>query len=216
MHYKIIIKRVIDIIMTVLLLFLMGYQFFGDRAHEYAGAALFLCFIVHHILNINWYKAMFRGKYHMVRVYQSILNLLLLAAMFGIMWSGILLSRHVFLWISLPGKISVARLVHMVSAYWGFIFMAMHIGLHLSMICKKIPMKNEFIRKAVKIIVYIIAIYGIYAFLKRNLINYLFLKTQFAFFNFTESKILFYVDYLSIVILFILAADWLWKILKAR
>lgn len=216
MHYKIIIKRMIDIIMTVLLLFLMGYQFFGDRAHEYAGAALFLCFIVHHILNINWYKAMFRGKYYPVRIYQSILNSLLLMAMIGLMWSGILLSRHVFVWISLPGKISVARLVHMVSAYWGFIFMAMHIGLHLSMICKNIQVKNESIRKVIKIIGYGIAVYGIYAFFKRNIVNYLFLKTQFVFFDFMESKVLFYVDYLSIVILFVLAADWLWKILKAR
>lgn len=84
------------------------------------------------------------------------------------------------------------------------------------MICKKIPIKNESTKKAIKIIAHGIAIYGIYAFFKRNLINYLFLKTQFVFFNFTESKILFYIDYLSIVILFILAANWLWKILKAR
>ena len=45
------LKVGIDILMTLLLLFLMGYQFWGEAAHEWAGAGMFALFIVHHLLN---------------------------------------------------------------------------------------------------------------------------------------------------------------------
>ena len=34
------IKLAVDLLMTVLLLFLMGYQLWGDAAHEWAGAGM--------------------------------------------------------------------------------------------------------------------------------------------------------------------------------
>ena len=36
-----------DALMALVLLFLMGYQFWGDVAHEWADAAMFILFIVH-------------------------------------------------------------------------------------------------------------------------------------------------------------------------
>ena len=42
-------KWAVDAAMTVALLFLMGYQFWGDAAHEWAGAGIFVLFAVHHI-----------------------------------------------------------------------------------------------------------------------------------------------------------------------
>ena len=56
------IKPVGDIFMTVLLLFLMGYQFWGETAHEWAGTLMLLLFIAHHILNAGWYKNIFRWQ----------------------------------------------------------------------------------------------------------------------------------------------------------
>ena len=34
----------------------MGYQFWGETAHEWAGTLMLLLFIAHHILNAGWYK----------------------------------------------------------------------------------------------------------------------------------------------------------------
>ena len=51
MKPKAVFKIVVDILMTLGLLFLMGYQFWGDVAHEWVGAGMFLVFILHHILN---------------------------------------------------------------------------------------------------------------------------------------------------------------------
>ena len=63
MKPKAIIKIVVDVLMTLALLFLMGYQFWGDIAHEWVGAGMFLLFILHHILNRSWYNSILKGKY---------------------------------------------------------------------------------------------------------------------------------------------------------
>ena len=59
MKPKAIFKIVIDILMTLLLLFLMGYQFWGDAAHEWAGAGMFALFIIHHLLTEAGIKTCF-------------------------------------------------------------------------------------------------------------------------------------------------------------
>ena len=51
MKLKAVLKIAVDVLMTGALLFLMGYQFWGDTAHEWVGAGMFLLFIIHHILN---------------------------------------------------------------------------------------------------------------------------------------------------------------------
>ena len=63
MKSKAIVKMSVDVFMTVGMLFVSGYQFWGESAHEWAGAGLFVLFIIHHLLNLNWYKNLFRGKY---------------------------------------------------------------------------------------------------------------------------------------------------------
>lgn len=58
-----IIKRIVDAVLTVLLLFLMALQVTGDVIHEWLGIGMTVTLIFHHILNRKWYKAVFKGKY---------------------------------------------------------------------------------------------------------------------------------------------------------
>ena len=122
------IKPVVDIFMTVLLLFLMGYQFWGETAHEWAGTLMLLLFIAHHILNAGWYKNIFRGRYTPVRIIMTVINLALLVTMLCLMGSGIMMSRHVFSFLSVSSGMGTARLVHMAACYWGFVLMSLHLG----------------------------------------------------------------------------------------
>lgn len=96
MNKKFIYKIVIDMIMTVLLLFLMARQRTGDSAHEWIGAAMLILWIVHHILNRSWYSHLFKGKYTPVRILQMVINFAVLLSMLGLTVSGIILSREVF------------------------------------------------------------------------------------------------------------------------
>lgn len=218
MPKKVVVKRIVDFIMTFLLLFLMGYQFWGQLAHEWAGVIMFVCFILHHILNRNWYTSLKKGKCTSTRVIWIILNILLFAAMIGLMISGIMLSRHAFAFLSIKGSMSFVRRLHMVSAYWGFLLMALHIGFHWVMLWNpiKAKIKNSRLLFLLKTAGWVFAVYGIYVFVKRNLIQYLFLKTEFVFMDFSESKVLFYLDYLSMIAMFILAATLIKKVFGSR
>lgn len=127
-------KIAIDMIMTVLLLFLMARQITGDLAHEWLGAGMFVLWIVHHILNRNWYSHLFKGKYTPARIIQIIINAALFLSMLGLMVSGVILSRKVFAFLPISGGVAFARSLHIVSAFWGFVPMAFHLGLHWNMI----------------------------------------------------------------------------------
>ena len=212
------IKKSIDLIMLFLLLFLMGYQFWGAAAHKAAGICMFTFFIVHNVLNYGWYKTLAKGRYTPIRIFHVIINLLLLLSMIGLMVSGIILSNHAFKFLSIEISISFARVLHMVSAYWGLILMAMHIGIHWRIIWNKVKkkIKSNFIKAALEVLSVIIAAYGIYAFIKRKFMSYMFLKTQFVFLNFSESKILFYIDYLCIIEAFIFIPYIFVNILRGR
>ena len=92
---KKIIKITIDIIMTLLFFVLMAYHFTGDAVHEYLGFLLFIFFILHHILNFNWYKNIYKGKYNFNRILNTFINTMLFLCMAGLMISGILFSQRV-------------------------------------------------------------------------------------------------------------------------
>ena len=122
------VKVCIDIAMTLGLLFLMGYHLWGDTAHEWVGAGIFVLFILHHILNWRWWAGLFKGKYSAVRILQVVIDLLTLAAMLGLMVSAVILSNNVFAFLHIRGHMSFARRLHMAAAYWGFLLMAAHLG----------------------------------------------------------------------------------------
>ena len=47
-----------------------------------------------------------------------------------------------------------------------------------------------------------ISLYGIYAFFKRQIPAYMFLQLPFAFFDYSEARFFFFVDYIAIMVLF--------------
>ncbi len=134
MKPKMKIKIGIDFLMTVLLLLLMAYQVVGETLHEWFGAAMLVLFIAHNILNIKWYKNLFHGKYKPVRILGTILNLVVLAALLSLGYSGIVMSRHLFAFLPINRGMALARVMHLAGSYWGFVLISLHLGLHWGMI----------------------------------------------------------------------------------
>lgn len=208
MKIKSKIKIITDIAMTVLLMFVMGYQFFGREEHEWLGVAMFVLFVLHHILNLQWHKNLFKGRYNAMRIISLVVDVLVFVTMIAQMVSGIIMSRYVFKFLNITSGMAVARKVHLMMAYWGFILMSFHIGLHLNMIIGMIKKnrKNKSMSKPSFIIGLLVFGYGIYAFVKRDFYSNMFLKKEFVFFNYNESRLWFYLDYFAIMWLFIFAA----------
>ena len=188
-------KLAVDILMTLTLLFLMGYQLWGETAHEWAGAFMLMLFLAHHVLNTAWHRNLFRGKYTRVRILTSAVDLALFVVMICLMVSGITMSRHVFAFLPISGGMGTARLVHMAACYWGFALMAFHLGLHWGMTLARFRQmlgmdRSSGIRRTVlRIAGGLTAGYGLYVFVTRDLATYMFLRTQFVFLDYSESPI---------------------------
>lgn len=211
MKKKQICRIVIDLLMTVLLLFLMARQITGDSAHEWLGAGMFVLWIAHHILNRKWYGRLFKGKYRPVRILQAVMNAALFCSMLGLMISGLILSREVFAFLPISGGIAFARSLHIVSAFWGFVLMALHFGLHWNRmlgVIRKVtgPVSSKRMRIFLRMIAALIAGYGAYAFLKNQLLSYMFLTSHFVFFDYEKPVPLFFAEYMAMMWLFVFLA----------
>lgn len=220
MKSKAIIKLSVDVLMTLALLFLMGYHLWGEALHEWVGAGMLILFIAHHILNGHWHKTLFKGKYSVLRITTLCVDLLVLLAMFAQMYSGIVMSRYVFGFLPSTGGLSLARRIHILGAYWGFLLMSLHLGLHWNMILGMLR-KTARIKSGSKvrsitafIVGLVIAGYGVWAFIGRDFPTYLFLKSEFVFLDYSEPKILFYIDYLALMGLCIFIAHYSTKLIR--
>lgn len=207
MKLKMIWKIVVDIGMTLILLLLMTYELIGQAVHEWIGIGMFLLFVLHHILNANWSKNLRRGKYTPLRIVQTALVVLVLLSMAGSMVSGVILSRHAFSFLPIRGGRSFARSLHMVSAYWGLVFMSLHLGFHWQMMigmAGRLWEKTSLCSKWLgRLAAFAIAVYGLYAFMKRGIGSYMILKNQFVFFDFEEPLLFFLIDYMAVMGLFV-------------
>lgn len=214
------LKIIIDVLMTFGLLLLMPYELVGDAAHEWIGIGMFVLMILHHMLNRAWLCSLFKGRYTPVRIVQTLLVVLVLICMLGSMVSGILLSRHVFSFLEIRGVASVARSVHMASAYWGLAFMSLHLGLHWSMVLgmmKKVSKAPSAVRTwCVRGAGAAIAAYGVSAFIKREIGSYMLLRIHFVFFDYEEPLIFFLMDYMAVMGLFVWTGHYIGKLLKKK
>lgn len=195
------IKMGIDFLMTVLLLCLMAYQITGQELHEWFGAGMLILFITHNILNIRWYGNLFKGKYKPLRIVQTIVNFSVLASMLCLGYSGIVMSRHVFVALPISGPMATARSMHMAASYWGFVLMSIHLGMHWGMIGRllkdrKIPAAAVW---ALQFLAVVIAGYGLVCFIQKDIASYMFLKNQFVFFDFEQSTVSVFVEYIAMM-----------------
>lgn len=212
------IKIAVDAAMILILLLLMAYERVGQAAHEWLGAGIFLLYFLHHFLNRGWHKNLLCGRYTPLRTMQTLLALLLCAAALGSMWSGIILSRHVFAFLPISGGRSAARVAHMVCGYWGFVLMLMHLGFHwgimLNFLEKHLKVDPEKRKWFCRLAVLLAAGYGLIAFWRRALGTYMLLQSHFVFFDFEEPLALFFADYIAVMALFAAAGYYLAKALK--
>ncbi len=197
------LRIVTDGSMTVLLFFLMGYHITGDWAHEVAGALMYLLFLVHNWLNWPWYRALLRGAYRPFRAFQTAVNLLLLANTLGLVVSGVMLSRYVFAFLPIRGGMAFARRLHMLTAYWGFILMAVHLGLHWGMVVGRLKGRGLLgpKRRWLQWFGWALAAWGLWAFFRRDFPSYLFLRILYSFWDYDQPLYLFLWDYLAIMAL---------------
>lgn len=226
------LRMTIDITMTILSIILMGgnFLFLEEIVHEILGVGLFFLWAIHIILNRRWYaslaqasklitstnandrrsyRAIFRGKYNPYRIMQTVINCCILICTILLMISGIILSNHLFTFLNIQGGLGFARIAHLLASHWYYLFMSLHIGLHVGHLFQNVTAKI-----LPRILLALVCAYGIYAFIARGVWKYLILQQQFFFFDLERGYILFAIDYISIIILFATLSHLLAKSLK--
>jgi hypothetical protein len=199
---------------------LMARHFSGEKAHEWLGVAMLALITAHNVLNRNWYKGIPKGKYPAYRIFHSTVNILTLCLFIALGLSGMVISGHVFVFLNIRRGISLARRIHMAAAYWAFIFIAFHIGLHwnkpLNFIRKEVKkiIRNEI--WALRLLAAAIFVFGSYASIKHNIFSYLFLQTEFAFFDYDQNPFWFFAEYAAMMGLFSILAYYLAALLRGK
>lgn len=64
-----------------------------------------------------------------MRIFQIIIDVLVFVSMIALMYSGIIISRYAFVFLQISGGMSLARRLHILGSYWGFLLMNIHLGL---------------------------------------------------------------------------------------
>ena len=222
MGNKTAVRRLVDLLMTVVLVLLMAYFLTDQEIHEWLGAGILVLFIAHHILNRKWLKALNRGKYTPFRVLQTALVLLVLLCMLGSMLSGIWMSRYVFDFLPTQGHMGLARTAHLLCAYWGFLLLSAHLGLHwgiiLGVVRKAAGNRGPSALRTTVLrgLTAGISACGVYAFIRHRIADYLFLRSHFVFFDYEQPPVLYVLDLLAMMGLWIALSHYLGKALQRR
>ncbi len=202
------IKIVIDVAMTALLIFIMGYHLFGEATHEWLGISVFVLFLVHNGLNWRYYRNLFKGKYTASRIYRLVVNIVLWGLMACNIASAMLISAEVFVPLNINGDLMTARKLHLFATMWTFLLMSLHLGLHFSLFIGlvkriKLPYRAKIaVKWILRAILFGFAIYGILVFVQRAMWEEMFLTTHFKFLQYGEPVIKFLFDYICVICLF--------------
>lgn len=194
------LRVVLDLMMAFTLPVLMGYSLVGELYHEIIGIALGVLCTAHAVLNRRWFAALFRGRYSAGRVLTTAVNLLLVICVLTSLVSGVFLSKYVFRFLGISVLSSLMRTLHMLAAYWGFVLMSLHAGTHGGRMLAKL--KSKPLRRVISGLLLLSAAYGVFAFMKRGFADFLFGRVAFVFFDRFEPFVLYYLDYLAVMLLF--------------
>ena len=197
------IKRIIDILMTFVLILLMAFQVTGEAAHEWLGISMVTLVIVHQVLNRKWYSAIFKGNYNTYRILNSIITIMLLISFALTAISGISMSNDATPFLYGLINVNTARVMHLAFSHWAFILMGLHIGMHIGIMTAKI---KNLVRSIMLGIFTVIAGYGFFLFLKSGIINYITFKTHFAFLDYEKLAPLVLLENISMLIFFAFVA----------
>lgn len=136
-------KILVDIVMYFIFIYLMSYRAGrGLFLHGLLGCTLFGLFLLHHILNLAWYRGILKGSYSFTRAALVFTDFLLLVDMAAMMISSVQMSGDVFAFSPFVATQS-ARNLHTCGTAWGFVWMAFHLGFHTNGLFRRLYRKTK-------------------------------------------------------------------------
>ena len=119
---KNLLKITTDIFMSLSFIFLMFYNFTGEKAHKFLGIVLLFFTILHLFLNRFWYKNIFKGKYNFKRKFKTAVIFILLSIFILLFFTGIKILQCQQAGVSYE----IYSDIYFYSAYLGIFFAVIH------------------------------------------------------------------------------------------
>ena len=205
---NIMIKRIVDVCMTVLLLCLMAYQVTGEALHEWIGIDMTVLVIIHQLLNRKWYGALFtpkragkmsgghfdrKGKYNPYRIITTVVNIALLLSFAMTAFCGMSMSGHAVPFLYGMTKVSFARRMHLSMSHWAFVLMGLHLGMHVPVMFARLHLTDK-LKMVISVALCIVAGIGLFLFIRNGMPDYLFFRVPFAFLDYEKAGILVFLE----------------------
>ncbi len=201
-----LLRLVLDFVAFGLFMVAMAYWWLDNRTHELVGTAMFALLFLHNVFNRRWYGSLPRTRRQPRPLVTALLNLTLLVTMVTLLTTSVLISQTLFATVALGG--STARDIHILAAYWAMIIIAIHLGMHWSLIMGITAKlsgfgKPNFIRVVLlRPMPLAAAVYGAYVFNQLDIGSRLLLIPTMQFWDFNEDTPGFFVQHTAIVALF--------------
>ena len=208
-------KKIVDILLTIVLLFLMAYQVTGEMLHEWLGIAMTILLIVHHLLNRKWYSGLIKGKYNVYRTLTTCVNTLLLISIALTAFCGMAMSGYAVPFLYGMVSVSFARRFHLAMSYWSFVLMGLHLGFHIPAMISRWKLSNS-VRMILSVIFACVGGYGLFLFLKNGIPDYMFFRNPFAFLDYEKAKWLVILENLIMLIFWAFIGTQLADLLRHR
>ncbi len=214
MKFSIKTRLAVDAAMLALMLLALAFRITGSLAHEFIGLSASALFIFHNAANLAWYKGIGSGKYSLKRSVNAAINIMTFACAAILVFSGLMGSRHILAFLELPGSI-VLRQIHMGAAYWSMLLVSMHLGMHWDAVMRHIKINYGKRKILARLILIPAFVFGVWAFIKRDIFQKLFLGYSFDFWDPESPTILFFLYNIAIIVLMASPIYYLSKFLSA-
>lgn len=202
MNKKLFFRLCIDFSMFILFLLLMAYPLSFHSLHEIFGVVFTIFLAIHTGFNWWWYKSLNKGKYNLIRKCHTTVNLLLIALILVNIISALGISQWLFVFLPIDWGLT-GRNLHILSAYWGMLLLATHIGFHWDMLMaiarKTLSLSPPKIFRTylLRLLSLIIAIYGLVAAVKLEIGARLVAYYSFSFYDDNQSYWWLLMDYFA-------------------
>ena len=201
------IKIIVDVLMFLLFLYLLSYRpGMGLMYHAVIGIAQLTLFILHHLLNLSWYRTLFKGKYRFRRILLTSSDFLLLIAMGFMIASSVMVSGMVFKFMDIR-MTSWWRRIHVASSGWCFLLSAFHAGMHLQGILNRLQKKLQRVPWQYRIIQLLLITAGAYCFTLSDLWPRITLARRLPLLTFTSEEM--FGIYLAVVFGMTVLVSWI-------
>ncbi|WP_425644472.1 DUF4405 domain-containing protein [Agrobacterium leguminum] len=202
------IRLLLDFVAVALVIACLAYWWLDNLSHELFGTALFVLVIVHNVFNRRWYGGVPKRRMDATRIVNLVTISCLAIGMTVMLVTSLLVSRDLFPFTALSGAFAV-REIHMFAGYWVLLIIAIHLGTRWTGVMNtirsslRLASQSTLRTTVLRATTFTIAIWGVKSSFDMAFATKLMLTYSLDMWDFNESTLGFFLNYGSIVGLFI-------------